>query len=194
MLVVLARHAHSELNVAQRVNGDPSVPVHITEDGRTEARELGLQVAHVPFDLCLCTRFGRTRETAEQALEGRDVPIEVEPLLDDVDIGALEGETIHEYHAWKRVHVRSDAFPGGESLDDAARRYANAFRKLVARELSSVLVVCHEIPIRYALNTAAGSDDLDAPVHAIPNAMPFLFDERSLARAAERIEALSRTS
>jgi len=55
-----------------------------------------------------------------------------------------------------------------------------------------VLVVCHEIPIRYALNAAAGSRELDGPVHEIPNATPFLFDEQALARAAERIDALSR--
>jgi broad specificity phosphatase PhoE len=194
VLVVLARHAHSELNVARRINGDPSVPVHITADGREQARQLGLQVAQIPFDLCLRTRFGRTLETAEVALAGRDVPIELEPLLDDIDIGDLEGQTLDEYHAWKHEHVRSDPFPGGESLDDAAQRYAKAFRKLVAREPRSVLVVCHEIPIRYALNAAAGSDDFDAPVHAVPNAAPFLFDERALARAAERIEALSRAS
>jgi hypothetical protein len=53
-----------------------------------------------------------------------------------------------------------------------------------------MLVVCHEIPIRYALNAAAGSDDLDGPAHAIPNAAPFLFDEDALARAADRIAAL----
>ena len=191
MLVVLARHAHSELNVAQRVNGDPSVPVHLTDDGREQARELGLQVAHFPFDLCLRTRFGRTLETAELALEGREVPIEVEPLLDDIDIGELEGKTIDEYHAWKHVHVRADPFPGGESLDDAARRYAEAFRNVVARGLAGVLVVCHEIPIRYALNATGGSDDLDGPVHAIPNASPFLFGERALRVAADRIELLA---
>ena len=50
-----------------------------------------------------------------------------------------------------------------------------------------MLVVCHEIPIRYALNAAAGSDDLDAPVHDVPNATAILFDEPSLRRAAERI-------
>ena len=53
-----------------------------------------------------------------------------------------------------------------------------------------MLVVCHEIPIRYALNAAAGSDDLDGPVHAIPNALPFLFDAEALERAAARIEQL----
>ena len=56
-----------------------------------------------------------------------------------------------------------------------------------------MLVVCHEIPIRYALNAAAGSDDLDGPAHLIPNAVPYLFDETSLARAADRIEQVSRT-
>ena len=193
MLVVLARHAHSQLNVEHRVNGDPSVPVPITEEGKAQCHVLGLQLANVPLDLCLHTRFGRTQETAAIALAGRDVPMEVDPLFDDVDIGELEGKTIDEYREWKRQHTRADPFPGGESLDDVARRYAQAYRKLLARGLSSVLVVCHEIPIRYALNAAAGSDSLDGPAHEVPNAAPFLFDEQSLARAAKGIEELSRS-
>ena len=192
MLVVLARHAHSQLNLEHRINGDPSRPVHITDEGREEARRLGLQLANVALDLCLHTRFGRTQETAALALEGRDVPIEVEPLFDDIDVGDLEGVSVEDYRAWKRQHTRADPFPGGESLDAAARRYVQAYRKLLAGGRRSVLVVCHEIPIRYALNAAAGSDDLDGPVHEIPNATPFLFDEESLTRAADRIEALSR--
>ena len=192
MLVVLARHAHSQLNVEHRVNGDPSVPVHITEDGRAEAMVLGLELENVPFDLCLHTRFPRTEETAAVALARRDVPVEVEPLFDDVDIGDLEGETVEQYRAWKAQHTRTDRFPGGESLVDAARRYAEGYRKLIGRGLGAVLVVCHEIPIRYALNAACGSDSLDGPTHDVPNATPFLFDEQSLARAAGRIEKLSR--
>jgi len=191
VLVVLARHAHSELNVERRVNGDPAVPVHITEDGKEQARMLGLELANIRLDVCLRTRFGRTEETAALALTGRDVPMEVEPLFDDIDIGDLEGETIDEYHAWKSVHTRADRFPGGESLDEAALRYAQAFRKVIARAEKAVLVVCHEIPIRYALNAAAGSHDLDGPAHEIPNATPFLFDDLALGRAAERIEALT---
>src|SRR5581483_6715865 len=192
VLVVLARHAHSQLNVEHRVNGDPSVPVHITEDGKAEARVLAGELANVPFDLCLHTRFARTEETAAIAVAGRVVPMEVEPLFDDIDIGELEGETVEDYRAWKAQHTRSDKFPGGESLDDAAHRYAEGYRKLIARGVGSVLVVCHEIPIRYALNAACGSDSLDGPTHDVPNATPFLFDEQSLARAAGRIEKLSR--
>jgi broad specificity phosphatase PhoE len=191
LLVVLSRHAHSRLNAEHRINGDPSQPVPITDEGKEQARQLGLQLGHLPLDLCVHTRFGRTEETASVALAGRGVPIEVEPLFDDVDVGELEGVSVDEFRAWKSEHRRSDPFPGGESLDDAARRYASGFRKLLAGNVRFVLVVCHEIPIRYALNAAGGSDELDGPAHAIPNATPFLFDGPSLARAAERIEALS---
>jgi broad specificity phosphatase PhoE len=114
----------------------------------------------------------------------------VEPLLDDIDVGELDGRTIDDYRDWKREHRRSDAFPGGESLDDAARRYARAYRMLAARREEAILVVCHEIPVRYALNAAAGSDDLDGPLHEVANATPYLFDGASLVRAAERIETI----
>jgi len=96
-LFVIARHAHSTLNLERRINGDPSVPVPLTEQGEEEARQLGIQVANVPIDACVHTRFPRTRETAAIALAGRDVPTRVEPLLDDIDVGNLEGQTIDEY-------------------------------------------------------------------------------------------------
>jgi probable phosphoglycerate mutase len=190
-LYVLARHGESTLNFENRINGDPGVPVALTEKGRAEARLLGEQLAHVRVDLCVHTRFARTLETAEIALAGREVPLELEPLLDDIDVGELEGNTIEDYRAWKREHHRSDPFPGGESLDEAARRYAEAFRKLLKREETSILVVTHEIPVRYALNAASGSNDLDGPAHQLANATPYVFDKESLSRAAERIEALA---
>jgi broad specificity phosphatase PhoE len=186
-LYVIARHRESTLNFEQRINGDPSVPVRLTEKGRDESRLLGQQIAHVPIDLCVHTRFGRTHETAEIALEGRDVPFEIEPLLDDIDVGELEGLTLEDYRAWKRAHTRSDPFPRGESLDDAARRYAQAFRKLLERQETSILVVTHEIPLRYAINAADGSDELDGPTRQLANATPYLFDETALSRAVEGI-------
>jgi broad specificity phosphatase PhoE len=190
-LIVLTRHAHSTLNEAHRVNGDPNVPVTITETGQAQAEQLGHQLAQVPIELCVHTRFGRTAQTADVVLQGRAVPRVEEPLLDDIDVGDLEGVTLDEYRDWKRERTRSDPFPGGESLDDAARRYARAYERLLERPEQTVLVVCHEIPVRYALNAAAGSDDLDGPEHSIPNATPYLFDEDALARAAVRIRALA---
>jgi broad specificity phosphatase PhoE len=117
--------------------------------------------------------------------------VEVEPLLDDIDVGELEGRTLDEYRDWKRGKTRADPFPGGESLDDAARRYARAYRRLLERQESTLLVVTHEIPLRYAINAADGSDRLDGPTRLLANATPYLFDEKALERAVAGIERLT---
>jgi ribonuclease H / adenosylcobalamin/alpha-ribazole phosphatase len=190
-LFVLARHAESVLNLERRVNGDPSLDVPLTERGRAEAAELGQAVTNLGIDVCFHSRFPRTAETARIAMADREVGWEVEPLFDDVDVGELEGWKIEDYRAWKHSHGRDESFPGGESLDAAGRRYADAFRTLLESPHSSVLVVTHEIPIRYALNGAAGSSTLDGPAHEIPNAVPYLFDEDGLQRAVAGIDAVA---
>ena len=190
-LFILVRHGQSELNATHRVNGDPAVPVALTQQGREEATALAVQLAGFALDVCIHTRFGRTSETAAIALARRDVPMEVEAGLDDIDVGDLEGQTIENYRAWKQQHTRADAFPGGESLDAAALRFAEAFETLLTRTEQRILVVCHEIPVRYAVNAAAGSDELDGPAHEIRNCVPHLFDEDGLARAALRMRELA---
>src|SRR5947209_3667096 len=147
-----------------------SHPERLREVNR-DVEELGARVLHQWVSL---GQFDFVNVV--EAPDARDVQLEVEPLLDDIDVGDLEGATIDDYRAWKRAHTRADRFPGGESLDDAARRYARAFRQLATAERRAVLVVCHEIPIRYALNAAARSGDLDGPEHEIANAAPYLFD------------------
>lgn len=190
-LYVISRHAESTLNFEQRINGDPAVDVRLTDKGREEARLLGQQLAHLPLELCVHTRFSRTRETAELALAGRDVPFEEIAGLDDIDVGELEGQTLQQYRDWKHAHTRRDAFPGGESLDDAARRYADAYERLLGRTESAILIVTHEIPLRYAINAADGSDELDGPARQLANATPYLFDADALRRTVEGIRRLT---
>jgi probable phosphoglycerate mutase len=190
-LFIVARHAESTLNFERRVNGDPSKPVGLTEQGREEARELGVQIAGIDIDVCVHTRFPRTRETAELALQGRDVPCVVEPLLDDIDVGDLDGSPLEKYREWKHGHARAVPFPGGESLDQAAARFADGFDAVLGLEAQVVLVVTHEIPLRYALNGAGASDSLDGPVHELRNATPYLFEEERLRLAVERMRALT---
>src|SRR5262249_31888999 len=120
-----------------------------------------------------------------------DVPVEIVAELGDIDIGDLEGKTLDDYRSWKHAHGRGDPFPGGESLDDAARRYADAYEQLLRRTEQTVLVVTHEIPLRYAINAADGSDDLDGPTHQLANATPYLFDQQALRRAVEQIRLLT---
>jgi len=113
-----------------------------------------------------------------------------EALLDDINAGTLEGQPMTELGAWIEAHGPDDAFPGGESLHDAARRFARGLRSLAARPERVVLAVCHELPIRFALNAASGSTNLDQPEHQIANATPYLFEQATLELAAEGIERL----
>ena len=185
---VLARHGQSVLNVEGRVNGDPRVDVELTEEGRAQAARLGVQLANVAVELCAHSRFERALHTASIAMQGRSVPFAEQALLDDIDVGTLEGEGIDAYRAWKAAHSRLDLFPGGESFEHLARRYAQAARWLVSLSEDVVVAVCHEIGIRCLLNAAAGEDPFDGPVHDIDNATPFLFDGAALERAASTVE------
>jgi broad specificity phosphatase PhoE len=189
-LLLLARHGRSLFNLDGVVNGDPALDRGLSPQGIEEARKLAMQIAAVAIDVCVTSEFPRAQETARIALDGRDVPTDIDPDLNDISIGSLEGRTLADYRAWKHAHVRSDRFPdGGESLDEAARRYADAFERLADRRTDTIFCVCHEIPVRYAVNAARGSADLDGPLHDVANATPYVFDEAGLSRAIVRLKA-----
>ncbi len=191
-IFLLARHGQSVFNVAGIVNGDPSRDRGLTEQGAEEARRLGGQIEPVAIDLLVTSPFPRVLQTASLALGSRDVPHVVDADLGDVRIGELEGGTLDDYRAQPAHDDPTLRFPGGESLHEAALRYAAAFERLLARAEAVTLVVCHDIPVRYAVNAAAGSADLNVPLHGVANATPYVFDEAALGRAVERIHALTR--
>jgi probable phosphoglycerate mutase len=191
-LFLLARHGQSLFNVDKVVNGDPDLDRGLSEQGIEEATRLGTQLAALPIDLVAVSPFPRALQTANIALGSREVPHVVDDELGDVRIGELEGASLDAYRESAAHHDRTVRFPGGESLDEAALRYAGAFERLVARDEQVTLVVCHEIPVRYVVNAAAGSDDVNGPLHYVANATPYLFDEASLSRAVERVREVAR--
>ena len=192
-LLLLARHGQSVFNVDGVINGDPALDRGLSPAGAGQAQQLEPQLSGIAIGLCVTSEFPRARETARLALGGRaeTTATIVDPDLNDIRIGALEGQSLDAYHAWKRGHAASASFPGGESLGDAAQRYAAAFERLLARREETVLCVCHEIPVRYAVNAARDSDELDGPLHDVPNATPYLFDEDAVRRAILGLRELS---
>jgi probable phosphoglycerate mutase len=195
-LLLLARHGRSLFNVDGVVNGDPALDRGLSEEGRGEARKLAAQIAGHAIALCVVSEFLRAQETARIALGERtqSVQLQIDPGLNDIRIGELEGQTLADYRTWKHAHTRHDHFPGGESLDDAARRYADAFERLLEHDAETILCVCHEIPVRYAVNAFVGSDDLDRPHHDIANATPYVFDVQGLRRAVANLRRVTSSS
>jgi broad specificity phosphatase PhoE len=181
-LFVFARHAESEANIANALSSDPARPVALTEHGRQQARELGAQLASLGVDLAVATRFLRTQQTIEITLRGRQVPILIEPGFDEVNAGDFDGAPIDTYWSWKTGHTSDENFPGGESEDDALRRYADALQRLLGRTEPVTLVVTHENALR-SIATAAHDPISLGPDAAFMNAVPYLFDERALRRA-----------
>jgi len=195
-LFLLVRHGQSLFNVDQVVNGDPALDRGLSELGIEEAERLGGEIAALPVDLAAVSPFPRALQTANIALGSRGVgdqkvPRLVDDDLGDVRIGKLEGASLDSYRASPAHANRKERFPGGESLDEATLRYVAALERLLARDERTTLVVCHEIPVRYAVNAAGGSDDLNGPLRSVANATPYLFDDDSLRRAVVRMRELA---
>jgi broad specificity phosphatase PhoE len=185
---IFVRHGESEYSAKALVNGDPSVVVGLTEEGRQQARWLLDRLESEPIDLCAVTEFGRTHETADVALGDRDVPRVVVRELNDPFYGAFEGKSLAEYRKWAGTHGPTDVPPGnGETRATIAERYARGFRFLLERPEETILVVCHSLPIAFALAAADGRRP-SAKMPLITPAEPHILYEDSLRAATERIE------
>jgi broad specificity phosphatase PhoE len=178
----LVRHGGTDYNAARRLNGDPSVPVHLSDEGRAQVAALRDRIAATPFDIGVRTRFPRTGQTIAILLAGRDVRVVVCPDLDDVRLGEFEGASVDDYRRFRDGRGQDARPPGGESRLDALARYARGFERLLGLEARAALVVTHDIPIRFLANAIAGDDPLDGPVHAVANASLTLLDEGDMRR------------
>jgi probable phosphoglycerate mutase len=138
------------------VNGDPGVGCPLTDAGRAQAQALGEALRGEAIDLCAVTEFERVRETAELALEGRDIRFVVVPELNDPRYGEFEGGPLAAYREWVWERGPLEAPPGGEHRGDIAARYARGFAKLLARPEETVLLVAHSLPIAYIRDAAQG--------------------------------------
>jgi len=180
---ILARHGESEYSARGRLNGDITVSVGLTERGGEEARRLGAELRGSALDLCVTSEFQRARETAELALAGRDVPREVDGRLNDPLLGGYEGASLEEYRSWAAASPSSAApAAGGESRLAIVTRYAAGFRDVLERPEETILVVCHSLPVSYALAAREGEPPgvrMPMAEHATP--YPFTAEELEAA-------------
>ena len=182
---ILARHAESELSHLRLTNGNPSISVGLTRAGREQAGRLGELLRPERLDLCVTSEFQRARETAELALEGRDVPQLVLPELNDIRFGDFEGRVLDDYRAWARAHDPDEPAPGGgDSRAETVRRYVRGYRTILARPEGTILVVVHGLPVRYVLDAVDGRTPAPA-VEQVPYAEPFRLDADELGAAVE---------
>jgi probable phosphoglycerate mutase len=185
--VVLLRHGETTYNVAELLNGDPSVDVPLTDAGIAECRALRPVLTEIAWAAVVITPFQRTRQSLEAMLPGRDAI--VDPDLGDINLGVLESQPRLAYREWRHTHGVDEAPEGGESRLAAVARYARGLRRLADETPHPALVVTHDQPIRYLLNVLAGNDPVLGPALPVPNATPYPFTAAMVAEGARRLDA-----
>ena len=158
----------------------------MTGRGREQAQQLGERLRDEPLGICVTSEFQRVRETAD--LAAPYLPRVVLPELNDPLVGRFEGKTVAEYREWAGSSDSSARpEPGGESRLELVRRYARAFRSLLARPEDGVLAIFHSLPIAYALEAKEGR----APAVEMPfadYATPYPFSHEELDEATALLE------
>jgi broad specificity phosphatase PhoE len=186
--LLAARHGESAFSAKQLVNGDPGVACPLTDAGRVQARALGEAVSDEPIDLVAVTEFERVRETAEVALEGRDIPVLVVPELNDPRYGEFEGGSLDRYREWAWGVGPLDAPECGEHRGEIAARYADGLRKLLDRPEETILLVAHSLPLAYLRDAAAGTAPRSR-MEMVEYAQVLRIGRDELERAIEVLEA-----
>jgi broad specificity phosphatase PhoE len=174
--LILARHAESVFNVRGVLNGDPSIPGGLTEEGRAQARRLGERLANERIDLCVTTEFERTRETADVALAGRDVPRVIVAELNDPPAGDLELRPYAELARWREVNGPDVPIPGLERTGrDYFETVVRAFRLLVERPERTILAILHGYVVTW-ISSCAGAAERGGNAEEFTMTAPELLD------------------
>jgi probable phosphoglycerate mutase len=163
----------------------------LTPEGVEQARALAQTLADERIDVALTSRLARTQETLALALDGREVPVCIEPELDEIHFGSFDGGPLEAYRAWAASHPPDEPAPGGgESRAQAAARFARGLRIVLARPEEHVLVVGHALSIRYLVD-AAERHVPAARMAPIEHAFPYRLSRGEAERAASCLEEWS---
>jgi 2,3-bisphosphoglycerate-dependent phosphoglycerate mutase len=157
--LVLLRHGESQWNLENRFTGWVDVP--LSAKGEQEAATAGERLEPYHFDCAYTSALTRAQETLRIVLEKigqTDLPTTRDQALNERHYGDLQGlnkaETAEKFGAdqvklWRRSYDVKP--PGGESLEDTARRTLPYYEAHIVPELKAgrnVLVVAHGNSLR----------------------------------------------
>ncbi|MEL6349359.1 MAG: histidine phosphatase family protein [Myxococcota bacterium] len=164
--ILLVRHGQTARNREQRFNGRDDVPLNAT--GEAQAKRLADRLHTMPFQQAFSSPLQRAIQTAGPILSGRDLSLQIDERLAELDQGALDGLYGPElprrfpdiFKAW-RADPSDVQLPGGETLRQCQARFVEALMDIGAGAQPGgppVLVVAHSMAICTALCAAIDLD------------------------------------
>jgi len=160
--LLLVRHGRTQWNAERRYQGQTDVPLDAI--GRAQVRALGERLADETLDAVFASTLGRAQSTAAAIMARHDLPIQPEPRLLEINVGAWEGLKQAEIEArypeelavWQEDPVRHGP-PGGESVGDLVARIQPLMNELVQRpDDETVLLASHGGTLSTLLALALG--------------------------------------
>lgn len=157
MRLVLVRHAETEASARGRCYG--SLDVGLSDAGRTQCALLAHALAGERVSAVVSSPRTRATATARAIAKRHGLRMRLDPALQELDFGELEGRTYDEiaaampelYAEWMARPTRVQ-FPGGESYADLERRALAAVASLREElEDGTVVAVTHGGVVRAVL-------------------------------------------
>jgi len=162
--VYLVRHGATVLSAEDRFAG--AVDVLLSDEGRNQARHLGIRLASEPLVAVYASPMTRTMETAALASEPHGLPVTPVDAIREIAHGRWEGMTRKDVEReFKEEYERYEDDPftfapvGGESGLQVTARALPALLDLVLKhDGARFLVVSHKATIRLILSSLLGFD------------------------------------
>ncbi|MCW1968576.1 MAG: histidine phosphatase family protein [Anaerolineae bacterium] len=151
----LIRHARSEANAAERVQGWLDSPLDAY--GNEQARLLGERFKRKSFHAIIASPSLRASETAQAIAVHHGLVVRKDDRLLEYNLGAITGMTVPEIQAFYGVERHGHTPPGGESVKEIRDR-VQAFMQdtFSARIGQTVLIVSHGGTISQMIAYAIG--------------------------------------
>jgi broad specificity phosphatase PhoE len=128
--LIAMRHGESEHNIKGVVNGNPSLEFHITEKGQKQARDIADALgSRTEIVAIITSEMLRTQETAKPLAEKLGLEIQIDPRLNDIHAGELEGIPILEFR--ERTDNIKKSVQGSETNVEVGTRLKSFLDDLV---------------------------------------------------------------
>ena len=176
--IIAMRHAESQHNVLNIVNGDPKKQFHITEKGKLQALSLAKKLKNKAILAIIASQMQRTKDTAAPLAKLQHLKIQTDPRLNDIGAGKLEGININKFR--RLTDNVNKPVQGSETGKQVAKRLKSFLEDVVEYYTGKTIVVVSSEIILHSLKQIVAGEFSDENVgRHISNAKVYEFHVRS---------------
>lgn len=142
------RHGESIHNAEGRIQGQLDVP--LSDFGRRQGEAIAAALAELPIDAIYASPLQRALETAQIVARRLNLPIQIDPRLQEINVGVFQGRLRSEVaelypDAFARWTAGEPDFviPGGESRRALQERGCDALREIAGAGHEHAAVIAH---------------------------------------------------